>query len=76
MQFETPMVRLIAFITDPAVVTKILSHLQLPTALPRPAPARRSPQLDLDLDYDPAPAPPRDLGTAARAARAPPQDLV
>jgi len=30
----------LAFITDPAVVTKILEHLHLPTADPPRAPAR------------------------------------
>jgi hypothetical protein len=64
--------RLIAFITDPAVVTKILSHLQLPTELPLSASARLAPQLD--LDSDPAPAPPANLRPAAHAARAPPHD--
>jgi hypothetical protein len=61
--------RLIAFITVPAVVTTILSHLQLPTEPPRPAPARLSPQLNLDLDYDPAPVPTTDAVPAAAVRR-------
>jgi hypothetical protein len=32
--------RLIAQLTDPVVVRKILAHLGLPTEPPRPAPAR------------------------------------
>jgi hypothetical protein len=39
-----------AFITDPAVVLRILSHLQLPTDAPAPAPARLDPQLELEWD--------------------------
>jgi hypothetical protein len=65
--------RLIAFITDAEVVTKILTHLHLPTDLPPPAPARRSPQLDLDYDDDPPPASSANASPAARLARAPPR---
>jgi hypothetical protein len=38
--------RLIAHITDPVVVRKILAHLGLPTEPPRPAPARSRELLD------------------------------
>jgi hypothetical protein len=38
--------RLIAQLTDPVVVRKILAHLGLPTEPPRPAPARSREQLD------------------------------
>ena len=40
---------ILAFITDLAVVTKILQHLRLPTALPEPLPARLPPQQELEL---------------------------
>ena len=36
--------------TDPAVLAKILSHLDLPTTLPQPAPARSPPWSEEDLD--------------------------
>jgi hypothetical protein len=68
--------RLIAFITDPEVVTKILSHLRIPTDLRPPAPARLSPQLALDYDDGPAPASSANAGPAARLARAPPRHLA
>jgi hypothetical protein len=42
--------KIIAFITELAVVTRILTHLRLPTELPEPLPARLPPQLDLDLE--------------------------
>ena len=42
----------LAFITDPTVVLKILAHLGLPTEVPFTAPARLDPQLE--LDWDPA----------------------
>jgi len=57
--------RIIAFIEQPEVIEKILSHLGLPTDPPRPRPARAPPeepeqldlfdpseQLDLPDDYD------------------------
>jgi len=40
----------LAFITDPAVVLKILAHLSLPTEVPVTAPARLNPQLELDWE--------------------------
>jgi len=43
---------LIAFITDPPVVHKILAHVGLPTDQPGVAPARAPPQLDIDFDED------------------------
>lgn len=36
----------LAFITDPAVVLKILAHLRLPTEVPLTAPAWTNPQLE------------------------------
>jgi hypothetical protein len=45
-------VAVIAFITDLAVVRRILRHLCLPDELVSPAPARRSP-LEDDLCFDP-----------------------
>jgi len=41
---------LIAFITDPPVVLRILTHIGLPTESPGMAPARAPPQLDLGFD--------------------------
>jgi hypothetical protein len=38
----TGTVAVMAYITDPKVVLKILSHLHLPTEVPTPSPARRS----------------------------------
>ncbi len=55
--------RVIAALSKPATVAKVLAHLDLPTALPSPAPARAPPwsedeldqgELDLDHDNDPA----------------------
>jgi len=43
---------LIAFITDPAVVHRILCHVGLPTEQPTIAPARAPPQLDLGFEED------------------------
>jgi len=40
----------LAFITDPKVVLKILAHLRLPTEVPATAPARIGPQLELDWE--------------------------
>ena len=42
--------KIIAFITELAVVRKILAHLRLPTELQDPLPARLPPQLELDLE--------------------------
>ena len=42
--------RVIAALSEPAVVAKVLAHLDLPTALPQPAPARAPPWLEKDLD--------------------------
>jgi hypothetical protein len=51
--------RVIAALSDPTVVARVLAHLDLPTALPCPAPARAPPwsedelnQGELDLDDD------------------------
>jgi len=41
--------RLIALITDPPVVRRILSYLKLPTEAPAIAPARSPPQMALDF---------------------------
>jgi hypothetical protein len=38
----TGTVAVVAFITDPKVLLKILAHLHLPTELPTASPARRS----------------------------------
>ncbi len=40
----------LAFITDVAVVLRILRHLELPTEVPVTAPARLDPQLELEWD--------------------------
>jgi hypothetical protein len=40
----------LAFITDPNVVLKILAHLRLPTEVPATAPARLDPQLEIDWE--------------------------
>jgi hypothetical protein len=50
-QCSAPMV-VLAFLTDPRVVGRILSHLGLPTALPTVARAR-DPFADAPLDLDP-----------------------
>jgi hypothetical protein len=42
----------IAFITDPPVVQRILAHLDLPTTPPPIAPARGPPQTELDGRLD------------------------
>jgi hypothetical protein len=42
---------IIAFITDPAIVYKILSHLHLPTEIPNPEPSRREEQ-DEQLSFE------------------------
>ena len=44
--------RLIAAISEPSVVSKILEHLQLPTTLPQPACARAPPWAEAELDFD------------------------
>ena len=44
--------KVIAAISEPAVVHKILNHLDLPTTLPNPAPARAPPD-DEGFDIDP-----------------------
>tara|TARA_B100001964_G_scaffold46944_1_gene52495 strand:+ start:77 stop:439 length:363 start_codon:yes stop_codon:yes gene_type:complete len=43
---------LIAFITDPLVVLRILDHVGLPTVAPDIAAARAPPQLDMGFDED------------------------
>jgi acyl-CoA reductase-like NAD-dependent aldehyde dehydrogenase len=42
--------RVIAALSEPAVVCKVLAHLDLPTTLPQPAPARAPPLCEEDLD--------------------------
>ena len=42
--------RVIAALSEPAVVAKVLAHLDLPTTLPQPAPARAPPSFEEDLD--------------------------
>lgn len=66
----------LAFITDPAALSRILQHLGLPTAPPPVAPARIPLEVDLPLDemlpddgyLDEVPA-------ARRRARLPPAPL-
>ncbi len=41
--------KLIAFITDPAVIRRILGHLKLATEPPAVAPARPPPQMDFEF---------------------------
>jgi hypothetical protein len=54
----TGTVAIVAFITDPAVVRMILTHLKLPTELPHVRPARCDPMLDFDcVDEDPGDLP-------------------
>ena len=43
---------MLAFITDPPVVHKILDHLGLPSEPPLIAPARAPPQQNLDFEAD------------------------
>ena len=45
--------RILAFLTDPAVIVAILRHLDLPTRPPALSPARGPPQPDLPLDAEP-----------------------
>jgi hypothetical protein len=42
----------LAFITEAAVVLRILRHLELPTEVPATATARLDPQLELEWDVD------------------------
>jgi len=64
---------IIAFITDPAVVEQILTHLGLPSDLPVPAPARRPAQLEWDDQAWGGSSHPGDgRRHARRAARDPP----
>jgi len=42
--------RLIAFIIEPPVVAKILSHIGEPTEPPAVLPARAPPQVEMDFD--------------------------
>jgi hypothetical protein len=42
--------RLIAFIMEPVVVEKILSHIGEPTEPPAVSPARAPPQVEMDFD--------------------------
>ena len=63
----------LAFITDPRVLEKILAHLGLPTAPPPIAPARLPLEVDLPLDEEDE-EPPDKVGddvatTAAKSHR-------
>ena len=44
--------RVIAFIVEPAVIERILTHVGEPTEPPAVLPARAPPQLELDFDQD------------------------
>jgi hypothetical protein len=49
--------RVIAMITEPAAIRKILRAMKLSTEIPRPLPARAPPQGELEFDHqerDPA----------------------
>jgi len=59
----------LAFITDPPVVRRILTHLSLPTALPAPQPiaAHVEPATDqLQLDYEHSQLPPEEQPAMGR----------
>jgi len=69
----------LAFIADPAVVTKSLDHLRLPSSAPPLAPARMPedefPLLDTEFAGDDVDEPSRKtpgLATTARPGRGPP----
>jgi hypothetical protein len=69
----------LAFISDPPVVERILSHLKLPTSPPPLAPPRPPDQPDLFTDLPPDEMPPETdcldetlAGLESRSARAPP----
>lgn len=65
----------LAFLTDPKIVRRVLSRLSLPTTLPAVAPARvPDEQLDLEFQDVPADSPSDDGETlpAARNGRGPP----
>ena len=65
----------LAFLTDPEVVGKILRHLGLPTSAPALAAATRAPQPDLGLELAGEEAEPRDAegdGGEECGPRAPP----
>jgi hypothetical protein len=42
--------QIIAALSEPSVVARVLAHLDLPTTLPQPAPARAPPWSEEDLD--------------------------
>ncbi len=42
--------QIIAALSEPSIVAKVLAHLDLPTTLPQPAPARAPPCFEGDLD--------------------------
>ena len=46
--------RIIAFVTDPASIDRILSHIGEPTTVPAIAPARAPPLWEFALDQTPA----------------------
>ena len=56
----------LAFITDPSIVLKILAHLRLPTEVPATAPARLDPQLELDWELCDEQEPASDIDTQPR----------
>ena len=43
---------LVAFITDPDVITRILDHLGEPSCPPEPAPARSPPQVEFEWEVE------------------------
>jgi hypothetical protein len=65
---------LIAFITDPEVVYRILSHLNLPTQMPAVEPARQQEQLLFDFDDVPYGCESGDINPSGSSQpRAPPK---
>jgi len=73
------LLRVLTFLSIPAVVTKILDHLHLPSSAPPPAPARMPedefPLLDTEFAGDDFEQPERKstgLATTARPGRGPP----
>ena len=64
----------VAYITEVAVVAKILAHLGLPTTPPPLSPARRRGQMELLDDWPPESAPAESL--PRRGGRAPPRDPI
>ncbi len=48
--------RIIAFILEPAVIERILTHVGEPTGAPEVLPARAPPQMEMDLSPENPPA--------------------